>query len=185
MRWMFVDERIDYTGEQLRSHWILERFGIAGDAIVSFLGRCDVGFEEMVDLADVLEGKPIKSELMLHFIAEHFDPDIERAILRQRLFISIIVEELNRMLGRPVFLRRGDDIYDGDRKLSVSIATCSPVSSLMHTGLNVTAKGAPVRAAGLEDYEVDPRQLAEAVMRRYVEEMEGVGAAKVKVRWVR
>lgn len=185
MRWAFIDERIDYTGEQLRSHWIMERFGIVGDAIVSFIGRCEVGFEEMVDLDDLLEGRSIRSELMLHFIAEHFDPDIERAILRQRLFIAIIVEELNRLLGRPVFGRRGDDIYDGDKKLSVSIATCSPVSSLMHTGLNITAEGAPVRAAGLEDYNIDPRPLAEFVMRRYVEEMKGVKAAKAKVRWVR
>ncbi|HID55763.1 TPA: DUF366 family protein [Candidatus Poribacteria bacterium] len=181
----FIEERIDYTGEQLRSHWIYERFGIPGDAMVSFIGRCEVGFDEMVDLEDVLAEKPIRSEQMLHFIAEHFDTDLERALLRQRLLMAVILEILNRSVGSLLFRREGDDIFSGDAKLSVSIATCSPVSTLIHVGLNITAENIPVKAVGLADYDIDPKTLAESIMKAYSGEIEGVISARVKVRWVR
>ena len=47
-RW--IDEPIAYDGTQLRAHWILTRFGIAGDAIVAFrdaLGTGD-GFDIVI-----------------------------------------------------------------------------------------------------------------------------------------
>lgn len=184
MQTKFIRERIDYTGEQLRSHWIYQRFGILGDAMVSFIGRCNISFGDMVDLEDISAKSPIRSDLMLHFIVEHFEADLEKAILRQRLLMAIILEELNRKVGAVVFRRDGDDIFAEDGKLSVSIATCSPVSILIHTGLNITTEGTPVKTAGLAEYGIDPRSLAEAVMARYAEEIEGMALARVKVRWV-
>ena len=181
----FIEERIDYTGEQLRSHWIYERFGIPGDAMVSFIGRCDVEFDEMVDLEDVLARSPIRSERMLHFIVEHFDVDLERAILRQRLLMAIILEILNRSVGSLLFRREGDDIFSDDAKLSVSIATCSPVSTLIHVGLNITTENTPVKTAGLVDYGIDPKTLARSIMKAYSDEIKGMTSARVKVRWVR
>ena len=80
--------------------------------------------------------------------------------------------------------RRGDDLFCQDRKLSVSIATLSPVSSMIHLGLNISAKGAPVPAVGLEDLEVPVRPLAEAVLEAYAEANQSIPFMKSKVRGV-
>lgn len=150
MKALFVSEKeIDYTGEQLRSHWIYEDFDILGDAIVAFCGKADVGLKHMVDLADVKESAFIYSSKMLHFIVEHFDIGVKEAVLRQRLLICIIQNYLNSLLGSNCIIRNGDDLYFEDKKLSVSIATVSPVSALIHIGLNIESKDAPVKAAGL------------------------------------
>ena len=47
-------------------------------------------------------------------------------------------------------VRNGDDLMIEGRKLSVSIATKSITSVLIHTGLNILSEGAPVAACGLE-----------------------------------
>ncbi|MFQ5808212.1 MAG: DUF366 family protein, partial [Armatimonadota bacterium] len=93
---VFIDEAIDYTGEQLRSLWALERFGLQGDSIVAFVGGADVDIPHLVDRRDALDGRGICSERMLHFIVEHFDTDLEKAICRQRLLLCIIKEELEQ-----------------------------------------------------------------------------------------
>jgi hypothetical protein len=143
------DHHVDYTGEQLRSHWIYETFDIAGDAIVSFIGKANVGLSHMVDIQDVKNCAPIYSTEMLHFIIEHFGSTLQESILRQRLFICIIQNALNRILQQNMVERKGDDLYFKEGKLSVSIATVSPVSGLIHVGLNIDSTDAPVKAAGL------------------------------------
>jgi hypothetical protein len=85
-------------------------------------------------------------------------------------------------MGRHGVERRGDDLYVGEGKLSVSVATVSPVSGLIHLGLNVTAAGVPVKAACLADLGLEPERVALEVMRRFVAEMESVEAAAKKVR---
>ncbi|MGQ9496951.1 MAG: DUF366 family protein [Desulfotomaculales bacterium] len=175
-----------YDGRQLSSLWAFRRFGLQGDSIVSFVGPCQVTREALVDLADAREGSVIYSRKMLHFVVEHFDLDLEKAVLRQRLLTVIALEVIGRRTG-ALLTRNGDDLYCKGRKLSVSIATLSPVSSLIHMGLNIDAEGAPVPAAGLLDLglgEADIPLLARDVMQAYAEEMTSVHLARCKVRGV-
>lgn len=178
-----LDRPITYTGAELRSLWAYETFGIPGDAIALFAGPCSVATERLVDTADRLAGDTIEAARMLHIIIEHFDDSLECAILRQRLLIAIIKDELTA-LGVQRLLRRGDDIYQDDRKLTVSIATRSPVSTLIHTGINIDPAGAPVPACGLADFGVDHEVLADRVAEAYLSEIESAAVARTKVRGV-
>ncbi len=182
-RYLFP-EPLAYDGGQLAPLWIFHRLGLTGDAIVAFRGGCSVELASLVDQADVRAGSPIFSEDMLHFLVEHFENDLEKAVLRQRFLVVSIAEEL---AGRGCALRRsGDDLFLDQRKLSVSIATITPVSVVIHTGVNIHPGAAPVPAAGLADLGLarDWAAIAEAVMRAYAREMEGVHLARCKVRGV-
>lgn len=182
MQHKFIDDEIVYTGKQLSPHWIYKNFGIKGDAIVSFCGEAKVNLTEMVDIEDVLANEPIYSKKMLNFIVEHFDIRLFEAVLRQRMFMSIIKESLED-LGHKV-LRKGDDLYVNDKKLSVSIATKSITSCLMHIGLNINAEGAPIKAADLKhDLSVNSvKDLSLCIMKRYCDEMSDILDATSKVR---
>jgi hypothetical protein len=116
---------------------------------------------------------------MLHFLCEFFDPDLPKTILRQRLLVAIAAEQLAGVTG---LRRNGDDLYVGERKLSVSIATVSPVSSLIHFALNIDPTGAPVPAVGLAELGVEPEQFARRLMTAFAEELESIDAARCKVR---
>lgn len=185
MQTLFVPREIKYTGKQLRAHWAYESFNLEGDSIVAFVGLCEIHSDWMVDLADRRQGARIYSPSMLHFIVEHFDLDLEKALLRQRLLVCILQEELNRRLKANVVERQGDDLFDGDHKLSVSVATLTPVSSVIHLGINTSGERVPVPAKGLKDYGLDPKELAEAVMERYQRELEDLKLARCRVKGVK
>ena len=138
----------------------------------------------MVDIEDVINNEPIYSKLMLSFISEQFGIGLVEGVLRQRLLISIIKELLEE---RGVFaVRKGDDLIVNDGKLSVSIATKSVTSVLIHTGLNILSENAPVNAAGLtsELGITDIKEFAIEVMKRYSEEIYDIILASTKVRGV-
>lgn len=177
-----VRDEIAYTGEQLRSLWIYRTFGIEGDAIVAFAGPCEVSGEALVDQVDATAGDCIRAAQMIHFIVEHFDGDLDRAILRQRLLVCLAAETLRGHIGD--LRREGDDLFVGENKLSVSIATVSPVSTLIHLGINIDPTGAPVRACGLGEFGVEPWRFAEALVAGYVAEMERIARARCTVRGV-
>lgn len=178
----YLDTPILYDGIQLRSNWIRDLTLIEGNTIVSFRGPAKVSIEKMVDLEDVARNAPIFSEDMLHFIIEHFDRDLEKMVLRQRLLIAILNETLKKYPQCANIRRQGNDLYDDDAKLSVSVATSSPVSCLIHTGINISSANTPVLTKGLKDYDIDPIKFALEIMQRYVQEMEGVAHAQTKVR---
>ncbi|UCH36142.1 MAG: DUF366 family protein [Armatimonadota bacterium] len=182
MQTHFAEREIPYTGAELRSGWLRGEFGLDGDAIAAFIGPCDVAPEHMVDLADRAAGATIFSRRMLHFIVEHADPDLHRATLRQRLLVAVALECINQHSSAAEVCRDGDDLFHRRRKLSVSVATTSPTSGLIHLGLNVIAEGAPVPAADLTELGVDPRSLAEHVMAAYAAEMASIDDARQKVR---
>lgn len=185
MKSLFVeDTRIKYTGEQLRSHWIYEKFDILGDTIVCFIGEADVRLNHMVDLQDVKEQAPIYSTEMLHFIIEHFNVTMQEIILRQRLFICVIQNALNEIMNANVVIRNGDDLFYNKGKLSVSIATLSPVSGLIHVGLNIDSKNAPVKASGLlsEMNIQNINNFAINLMKIYTVEYQQILKASYKVR---
>ncbi|MFH1874173.1 MAG: DUF366 family protein [Pseudomonadota bacterium] len=182
MNYKFLKKELVYDGTQLAPHWIYKKTQILGDAIVSFIGPANVPLENMVDLEDVVNQAPIYSPLMLHFLIEHFNCDLKNIVFCQRIFCAIVLEELLKKIGSTKIIRRGDDLFEQDKKLSVSIATISPVSGLIHLGINIETKGTPVPTKGLKDYQIDPKEFAELVMKRYVEEMLMVETAKCKVR---
>ena len=68
MKSKFIEHEICYTGKELAPHWIYKNFNIQGDAVVSFIGECEVKLPEMVDISDVLSNSPIYSKKMVHFI---------------------------------------------------------------------------------------------------------------------
>ena len=55
--------------------------GLRGDAAVAFVGPVKVCDEDLVDLADKLDGLFIAGDRMLHVIVESFGPDLDRAVL--------------------------------------------------------------------------------------------------------
>ena len=164
--------------------WIYKNFKIQGDAIVAFVGECEVKLTEMVDIEDVINNEPIYSKLMLSFITEQFGVELVEGVFRQRLLICIIKELLEER--GVLVVRNGDDLMINGRKLSVSIATKSTTSILIHTGLNILSEGAPVKASGLtsELGIEDIREFALEVMKRYSEEIEDIKLASTKVRGV-
>lgn len=181
MQSKFIDKEIAYDGTQLRSHWIYETFGLKGNAIVSFMGECHVDLNHLVDLEDVALKKPIFSEKMLHWIVEYFEPDLEKMVLRQRLLVSQIQQEFLERIPDFRIIRKGDDLFLKEFKLTVSIATASPVSVLIHTGVNISSLKTPVPTKGLDDFGIDASDFAKRIIHRFVEEMEGVLWARAKV----
>lgn len=178
---------LTYDGRQLAPHWIYRNHDFLGNAIVAWRGECEVKLTEMVDIEDVKANAPIYSPQMVHFIAEFFDLDLEKTVYRQRLLIVTAKEWLEERLNTPV-IRRGDDLFvkrpqdDRTGKLSVSIATCSPVSTLIHTGFNVLTEGTPVATTGLAELQINPDEFATAVLERYAAEVEDIWEARCKVR---
>lgn len=188
MKYHFISEEIPYTGDELSNHWIYRNFGILGDAVVSFVGPCEVDRDRMVDLEDVLNDDYIYSKKMLNFIVEIFGITLQEGVLLQRLFSSIIQDRIHIMNEEAHVKRRGDDLFHRNTaKLSVSICTLSPTSILIHTGLNIDAHGAPVEAAGLaSDLSMEDQieALAMACMRTLAEEWEDIQLSCCKVRAV-
>ena len=184
MKTKLIEEEIKYIGSQLQPHWIYKNFKLQGDAIVAFIGECEVKLTEMVDIEDVINNEPIYSKSMLSFITEQFNINLVEGVFRQRLLICVIKELLEK---RGVFVvRNGDDLMINGRKLSVSIATKSTTSILIHTGLNIESEGAPVKASGLtsELGITDIRAFAQEVMTAYAEELKDIELASTKVRGV-
>lgn len=186
MKTLLLDNELKYTGEQLSPHWIYKNFNIMGNAIVSFIGECEVNLSHMVDIEDVINNEPIYSKKMLSFIEENFDSSLVETVYKQRLLVTITKELIERKNPSVRIIRRGDDLFINDKKLSVSIATKSVTSTLIHMGLNIDAEGAPVNAADLvSDAGIsDIRQFASEVMYAYSEEVKDINLAACKVRGV-
>lgn len=178
----WCDERVAYDGSQLRAHWLLDRFGLVGDAIVGFCGPCNVVRDEVADLED-LDGPGIAADDMVHFVWESFaTTDLLLAVHRQRLFAAQVREVVQQLAPSSEVSRTGDDLYVGDGKLSISIATVSPVSALMHFAVNAQPGGAPVAIATLQELGLEPQAFGRAVLQRVSEEQASIASARAKVR---
>ncbi len=184
MKTLFIKDTIKYEGHQLCPHWIYKNFKIQGDAIVAFIGECEVKLTEMVDIEDVINNEPIYSKSMLSFISEQFNIELVEGVFRQRLLMCIIKEALEK---RGIFVERnGDDLFVNSKKLSVSIATKSITSTLIHTGLNIESDGTPIPTVGLKsDLGIhDINCFAEEIMLKYSQEIDDIVMASTKVRGV-
>ncbi len=189
MQARYLEERQTYDGTQLHSLWAFQHCDLQGDSIVAFRGPCDVRTDALVDEEDRKKGAAIRSEEMVHFIAEFFHHDLERAVILQRLLVCVIREAIEERSATAFLTRRGDDLFalSGEgfhKKLTVSIATASPVSCLIHVGVNVTAREAPVPAMGLQDLGIAVDEFVDRVLAVFAADVEGIRQARCKVRGV-
>jgi hypothetical protein len=185
----WIDDRMTYDGTQLRSLHNYLNHQLLGDSIVSWRGPCQLEPANIVDGEDLLAGATIAGSDMVHFIAEKFDCDLYAGVALQRLLTSLAVDVLHASAEKkPIaqrLVRKGDDIYFVNKKLSISIATLSPMSALIHFAVNVSNEGTPVPTLSLEDLAVQPQTFALEVMKRFSEEVRDIVIATRKVRWVR
>lgn len=185
MYFHYLPQTLTYDGAQLRSQFILETTGFQGDAIVAFCGPADVGAAHMVDQEDIIAKAWIRSSDMLHFIAEHFHMPLSEGVTRQRLLIGIIRDALIGSKPELQITRLGDDLFDGEKKLTVSIAAASPQSTCIHTAINIDSRNTPVPTHGLDDYKIAPVPFALDVLRRYSQECHDISLATCKVKPIR
>ena len=192
MKTLFLDEFFKYSGKELCSHFIYEH-GIKGSGILSWIGPCEVQIDSMLDMEDRLNGDCIFSESMVHFIGEFFHRDIFYGIFVQRLLGEHSKSIISDMCDKDMYdkdmcdkklKRRGDDLYLDDKKLNVSIATVSPLSSLVHFAVNVSSKNTPVSTVGLEDLGIDPYLFSNKVLKALEEELNSVDKASCKVKTI-
>lgn len=166
--------QMDYDGSQLHHAFAYEQVRELGATICYFRGAANVK-NHLVDLEDSLADDFIKSDEMWHFIIEIPEATITEMVIWQRLFISMCIDQL-KSGGKNIFkiTRNGDDIMVGSRKLSVSIATLSRFSGLIHVGINIeVGKGCPVAAIGLGNiispasYLIFGKEMATAFVKEY------------------
>jgi hypothetical protein len=185
MKSYWVKEKLAYTGEQLAPLFAYLNYQVLGPSVIAFRGPCEVTLDHMVDGEDVLAQASIRGSDMLHFIIEIFDHTLFSGVLLQRLFATTVLDYLREFGKGGVLLRReGDDLYLANKKLSISIATRSTSSILIHFAVNISNQGTPVPTLSLEDLEIDPEHCAQQVMRNLVAEYEDVLKATYKVRSV-
>lgn len=178
----FSPETLPYFGPELRPHFILSQWKIEDSALVAFRGPCEVKTDHLVDWEDRLANDFIRAREMVHFLGEFFGATLKEGIWIQRLLVSEIAAELNKL--GVLTTRDGDDLFVDGKKLSVSIVTASPVSILLHLGINIDSEGAPVAATGLKNYLASEKiqQLITTVLGRFEAEFKSVHRASVKVR---
>lgn len=179
-----LEPRLDYDGTQLRPHFIRSQFGLRGDAAVAFRGACHVEGDALVDLADREAGLHIHSRDMIHILVERFGRSLDHMVLLQRLLTSIVADRIRIGLAPHAVAsvrRSGDDVFVGEGKLTVSIATVSPVSGLIHLGVNVDDQETPVATAALDPLGVPVDAFARGVLDDLVAELGGIDDAMSKV----
>jgi len=181
MKLVFLEQPERYDGRQLATSFLDRHAAGETDAMVLFLGEADVPREHLVDLEDAEAGAVIWSPLMAHAIVEHRGLSLSEAVWRQRVLVRLAAEWVTSRSGAPVAVR-GNDLFVREGKLSVSVATRSPRGALLHFGVNVETEGTPVRAAGLRDLRLPPREYLAAIGRLYTEELASAAHAAGKVR---
>jgi hypothetical protein len=187
------EAELPYTGPELRPHFLLSRFKVEGSTLAAFIGPCDVKTDHLVDWEDRLANDSIRAKSMVHFLGEFFGITLREGVWIQRLIVSELAQCLQNLpgVGPGAVYRDGDDLFwtggaSGRSKLSVSIVTASPVSVLLHLGVNIDAAGAPVQAAGLKDLGLHSpdsvRSLVKDLLAWFETEYRSVARACVKVR---
>lgn len=186
------EAELPYTGPELRPHFILQKFKVEGSALTAFIGPCDVKTDHLVDWEDRLQNDSIRAKSMVHFLGEFFGISLREGVWIQRLLVSELCQRLQALpgVGPKGVYREGDDLFwtGGGKasKLSVSIVTASPVSVLLHLGINIDATGAPVQAAGLKDLGLASsdgvKSLIKDLLAAFEHEYLSVSRACVKVR---
>lgn len=185
MKTFWSDERLKYDGSQLHSNFANTQFKVSGDSIVAWRGPCDVSLEFMVDGEDRDAGSKICGDDMIHFILEVSGFNLIGITALQRLFAAVakdVVTGLSPEKKLTAEMRReGDDLWFGKRKLSVSVATMSPNSAMIHFAVDVTNVGTPVPTISLDDLKINSYEFARIHMERFQKEFLGLYSASEKV----
>lgn len=153
------DREIVYKGNQLSPMFVYnETKGVAN--IVLFRGPMSLNSNDLVDAEDKVNNDSIHSRDAINIIAELPFVDLVGGVALQRIMIRKIVDVLQSMVSNVYWLIDGDDIkfckapvsQPDYKKLSVSIATKTATSVLIHIGLNIFAgQNAPAFAGSLID----------------------------------
>jgi hypothetical protein len=188
----FSDRKRDYTGVELRPHFLLSELNIRGSAVAAFMGACHVKTEHLVDWEDRLVEDRIEARSMIHLIGEFFGATLREGVWAQRLIMAIARDLIDARLqaqeSKFRIRREGDDLFlrqsgqSDERKLSVSIVTASPVSVLLHVGINIDPSGAPVPAIGLDELGISAASFTQDLLKAIEIEIQGIDWACVKVR---
>lgn len=181
MQIKFIEKEINYDGSQLSPLYAYINHRVEDDSILAFRGGCNVSFEKMIDAEDLVASSKICSDDMLHFIVEIFNESLVTTVAFQRILVGLAQEILTEK--NYIFTRSGDDLYYNQKKLSVSIASKSAVSCMIHLGINIKNSGTPVETCALEeDFRIDHKEFAVALMKRFAAEFSSVVAATKKVK---
>lgn len=181
MKTQFIEKEFKYDGQQLAPLFNYMQYKLLGDSCVAWIGPCDIPFDHMMDGEDLLEKSQIKGSKMLHFVFEIFDRELATGVFLQRLFAAIVQAEILVKSHVPLS-RKGDDLYLEDKKLSISIATRSSNSVLVHFAMNILSEGTPVKTCCLENFGIEPKTLARALLERISSEYQDILKATYKVR---
>ena len=167
---------LNYTGKELKNGWLFERCpdAVGYDWIAVFEGSAFVR-EEMVDYEDRVRSDFIESPRMWQFIGEFYGMDMLAGVLWQRVLVDTVRKTLKEV-GYSAE-REGDDLIVGKKKLSVSIATKTAGSVLIHFGMNVV----PVEKWGW--VELETVGFTKLFFDKLFDEWEGVQKACRKVVW--
>ena len=197
MKCLWLDEKNKYDGSQLQPLNNYLKHGVLGDSVVSWAGACELKPQYIIDGEDLKSGAKISGDLMLHFILELFQYPLSGAVALQRLMGELLMDQVrgssrkgpviyqseNRNFMDSQLRRMGDDIYQDRKKLNISVATCSRLSSLIHFGVNITNEGTPVPTCCLTDFGItDEKKFALDFMETLREEFIGMEKARMKVR---
>lgn len=187
MKTLWIQSTAAYDGTQLDPLVNYLKHGLMGDSMVAWVGPCEVSFDHMVDGEDLREQAAIRGSRMLHFVMEVFDRDLFAGVACQRIMASLakdlVTEKAGARLGKETLRREGDDLYWGSKKLSISIATKSPNSTLMHFAMNVSNEGTPVPTCALkDDFGLDEKEVAAELLSRFQREYESILQATWKVK---
>lgn len=183
MKSLWLETKLDYDGTQLRPLYSYMNHRLDGPSVLGFRGACQVDFAHMIDGEDLREQSAIAGSDMVHLIVEFFHANLLSAVALQRLIASLAATTVEDLSGGKVRLRReGDDLYLDDAKFSISIATVSAVSQLVHFAVNVSQKGTPVKTCALEDWGLNPEVFGRTLIAKVAFEFDSMWAATEKVR---
>jgi hypothetical protein len=184
----WIEKKLTYEGSQLKPLFAYLNYHLMGHSIVSWQGPCQISLEHMVDGEDFIENAKICGDEMLHFIIEVFDQKLMTGVALQRLFASIVKDYLAEKFPHITLVREGDDLYWNEKKLSISIASISQVSTMIHFAMNIVNEGTPVPTCALEDFWTDSSKspsvpaIARDLMLLFVKEFESIYKATCKVK---
>jgi hypothetical protein len=182
MAFKFLPEKRALSGDEMLPHWALRNFDMVGDSIVSFVGDFKVPPERWVDISGIMRGGVFPNSEMMHIVVEHFGCALPEAVLRQYVLVSILQEKLLHRIktNGHNLTRLGDDLFDGDKRLSITAVGSTLVSAKIHIGVFTESPG--MGYFGLTEYGVDPKELAEVVVCQYCAEMRRLAEKAWKVK---
>ena len=185
MKTHFDSKILKYDGTQLSALRNYLDYGLLGDSVLAWIGPCQISFEHMVDGEDLREQAKIEGSEMIHFIFEVFDVPLVAGVCLQRLMADHVrALILEKTKGKTMLTRSGDDLYLDSKKLSISIATKSANSVLVHFALNVRNDGTPVPTCALSDFGLEAVPFAQEACVRIAEEWDSIKDATWKIRTV-